>query len=128
MCGSPRGESGWWPALFSARGTVQGTGMLHKAQTSGMFYRGVVGREGFPEEAGALRDGEELECRPSSSVYHSWSEPGGGPAHPELGAIRSLMGLDPESSRESLLAFELESVLAESSRIWSAGLGNQQPN
>lgn len=102
--------------------------MLHKAQASGMFYKGDGGREGFPEEAGALTDGEELECRPSSSVYHSWTEPGGGPAHPELGAIRSLMGLDREGSREPLLTFQLGSVLAESSRIWSAGLGNQQPN
>lgn len=75
MRGSPRVESRWWPALFSAGIAEQGTGMLRKAQTSGTCYRGVGGREGFPEEAGALRDGEELERRPSSSVYHSWTEP-----------------------------------------------------
>lgn len=38
------------------------------------------------------------------------------------------MGLDREGNREPLLPFELGSVLAESSRIWNEGLGNQQPS
>lgn len=77
-CGSPRLGSGRWLALFPAQDTEQGTGVLPKAEASGMFSREVGVREGFGEEAGILRDGEELECFPGARVCHSWDRAGSG--------------------------------------------------
>lgn len=51
-CGSPRVGSGMWLALLPAWGAEQRPGMPPKAETSGMFYRGIGGREVFPEEIG----------------------------------------------------------------------------